>query len=303
MQYSRFFVTNGEITIGVKASEEVEAYLNRHFPPFAQILKEGTSSWEIECISKDELNLDSIKQLISIPFGSTVWSYLFIFRLIRNLFRLEYAKTTNSLFLHGGLINVDGKGILYLGDKGAGKTSSILGMLSLGNGVSYVCNDDAIIKFSESVVGIGSARSISIRRNTLKALEEIFSLDFVQEEHPSNKLSSEEDYLTLYPRQLSEIFRHHLIQETPIDAIVFPSIVKERGFQIQTLSPQKTMKKITQHLDAPIDSRHSFLQSLIDELKSDIHLEKLITCPAFMISHSLSSVKDSANALREFLHG
>lgn len=303
MQYSRFFVTNGERTIGLKAPKEVEAYLHQYFPPFAQVLEKGISDWEIECVSENNLNLDPVKQLISVPFDSTIWTSLFIFRLIRNLFRLEYARTANSLFLHGGIVNIDGKGILYLGGKGAGKTSSILGMLSLGNGVSYVCNDDAIIRFSNSMIGIGSARSISIRRNTLKSLEKIFSLNLVQEEHPSNELSSEKEYLTLYPKQLSKIFGNRLIQETPINAIVFPSIATENGFQIEALPPQKTIEEITQHLDAPIDLRHSFLHSLVGELKLDIHLEKLITLPAFIISHSLSSVKNSANALRGILYG
>lgn len=153
------------------------------------------------------------------------------------------------------------------------------------------------------MIGIGSARSISIRRNTLKSLEKIFSLNLVQEEHPSNELSSEKEYLTLYPKQLSEIFGNRLIQETPINAIVFPSIATEKGFQIEALPAQKTIEEITQHLDAPIDLRHSFLHSLVGELKPDIHFEKLITLPAFIISHSLSSVKDSANALRGILYG
>jgi hypothetical protein len=303
MQYSRFFVTNGERTIGLKAPKEVEVYLHRHFPPFAQVIKKGTSDWEIECFSENRLNLDPIKKLISVPFDPTIWTSLFIFRLIRNLFRLEYANTAGALFLHGGIVNVDGKGILYLGGKGAGKTSSILGMLSLGNGVSYACNDDAIIKFSKSVIGIGSARSVSIRRNTLKSLEEIFSLNPVQEEHPSNGLSSEKKYLTLYPKQLSETFGNQLTQETPIDAIVFPSIATEKGFQIKTIPPQETTQKIIQHLDTPIDSRHSFLEHLVDELKPDIHLKKLLPIPAFIISHSLNSVKGSANALRGILYG
>lgn len=303
MEYCRFFVTNGKRTIGLIAPKEVEAYLYQHFPPFAQVHKKGIADWEIECSSENRLNLDLLKQWISIPFDSSVWTPLFIFRLIRNLFRVEYARSAASLFLHGGIVNVDGKGILYLGNKGTGKTSSIIGMLSLGNGVSYVCNDDAIIKFSKPPVGIGSARSISIRRNTLHSLKEIFPLRLIQEEHPANKSYSEKKYLTLYPKQISEVFGNRLLSETPINAIVFPSIVIKNGFQIEVLSPEKMIEKIILNLDVTIDLRHSFLRSLVSEFKPEVHINKLIALPAFMISHSLSSVQDSAKALREMLHG
>lgn len=305
MQYSKFFITNGEQIISLKSSSKIKNYLKKHLFPFAKFtLNEHrrTTAWDIICNKNNRSKLNIKEKSILIRDDDDLLTNIFIFRLVRNLFRLEYAKLANVLFLHGGIINISNKGILYLGGKGSGKTSSILGMLSLGKEASYVCNDDAIIQFSSSIIGVGSARSISIRKNTLSSLKSVIPVDNLGADHPSNRLPSEQQYLTLYPGQISSVLGCNLLQTTPIHAIVFPEITSKNDFQINAISCEETLNNLVEHLSEPIDARHSFLQPLIGKLKNDHLIKKLSMLSSFTVSHPLTLVKESAKSLWSMLN-
>src|SRR5581483_8424982 len=77
---------------------------------------------------ESSVSIDPGKRVIKVSEASEQLGGQRVIRLLRNLFRLLLAK--DAVFVHGGMIEVAGRGIAFLGEKYAGKTSSLLAMLS-----------------------------------------------------------------------------------------------------------------------------------------------------------------------------
>lgn len=101
--------------------------------------------------------------------GSTAWRDQQLLRSVRHLLRWR-AYAAGDLFLHGGLVRHEGRGILVAGGKRSGKTSTILSTLLHGR-AEFVSNDDVTLADPDGApVGYGWPRTVNIRTDVLLAL-------------------------------------------------------------------------------------------------------------------------------------
>ncbi|MCD9195200.1 hypothetical protein [Streptomyces albireticuli] len=155
------------------------------------------------------------------------------------------ASRQGVLFLHAGLVELDGLGVALVGGSRAGKTSLIMAGVLRGSGV-MVCNDDVSLTArpdGSGVLGVGWPRSVSVRLDTLDLL---FGRDRARAvlaslTHPANRTlpvlreSGAEVHGTalVYPWEYADLLRTEIGRSTGVDALVHLSLAddpSEAGF-------------------------------------------------------------------------
>ncbi len=203
---------------------------------------------ELECFEKFTMETDVTKEVsyyLSRPRKtvlawskgmSETWIAQTILRLVRVIFRLK-AMEGGELFAHGGLITIKDRGLAIIGDKRAGKTTTILSCLK--KGAAYLTNDDVSFQIhGHTIKAFGWPRSISVRGDTLKNTVET---DRIHEyyrnlSHPENDVirhsnfqGSEPNGLTFFrPRELADMFRAPIQTSCELSAILFPEFAEDR---------------------------------------------------------------------------
>ncbi|MFE7112651.1 hypothetical protein ACFU98_35530 [Streptomyces sp. NPDC057575] len=98
--------------------------------------------------------------------GPLVLQYLV--RYLRILLRLAHARG-DEVFVHGGMVAENGRGVALIGAKRAGKTSTV--MASMLAGRAFVANDDlSMARTGGGWTGRGWPRTVSVREDTFTAL-------------------------------------------------------------------------------------------------------------------------------------
>ena len=93
-------------------------------------------------------------------------------RLINDLIN-RIIELKQGIFFHASSIEIDGYAYLIIGEKGSGKTTTMLNLLS-SNMANYCANErTALINTSTGLMSYGNASSINIRANTLKDNKEL----------------------------------------------------------------------------------------------------------------------------------
>ena len=109
------------------------------------------------------------RRQVAIVAAPSAWRTQQLLRSVRNLIRWQ-AYARGELFLHGGMVVVDGVGIAFLGQKRAGKTSNILSAL-VNASADFVSNDDlVVVSATDGVIGQGCPRAITVRIDSLMAV-------------------------------------------------------------------------------------------------------------------------------------
>ncbi|MGH8794763.1 MAG: hypothetical protein ACRDXX_19215 [Stackebrandtia sp.] len=179
-------------------------------------------------------------------------------RFVRILLRLSHA-SREEIFIHGGMVHRHGRGAAILGDKRAGKTSTVLAAAM--SGAAFVSNDDLSLRQSEAGwTGRGWPRSISVRKDTFPALgvslrEELQSRN-MSLRHPANASVDEllpagernVGAVLLYASELGRVFDAPLMTESPVDAFVFPRFVDDPRPKLRRLSPVETAERVAANL-------------------------------------------------------
>lgn len=97
---------------------------------------------------------------------------LFLKRLLINL-NNRILESKGVIFIHASSVSYNGNGIMFIGERGNGKTTNMLYMLNQ-KGVEYVANDRTGIKLNEKtgvIEMIGIPSSINVRPGTLEKNE------------------------------------------------------------------------------------------------------------------------------------
>jgi hypothetical protein len=168
------------------------------------------------------------------------WRTQQLLRCVRNLLRWEHF-ADGELFLHGGLVDVGGHGIAFVGGKKSGKTSSILSAL-LHGGADFVSNDDLVVTDRGGLRGLGFPRSVNVRTDSLLALAERWpalrgllgnathpanSFPGLHHEHerqvPVGPETSVPPMVWVRCQELAEVTGRRLLASGGLDAVVFPS--------------------------------------------------------------------------------
>ncbi|MFI9202528.1 hypothetical protein [Streptomyces sp. NPDC053048] len=180
----------------------------------------------------------SARKLFHLAPEGDAWVTQSLLRATRAIHRSE-ASRQGVLFLHAGLIELNGLGVALIGGSRAGKTSFITAGVLNGSGV-MVCNDDVSLTVDpdgETVVGAGWPRSISVRLDTLDLL---FGRDRAQAirsslSHPANEtLLSLRDAgiekhgtALIYPWEYADLLNTKIGQSVKVDAVVHLSLADD----------------------------------------------------------------------------
>ncbi|MCS0635800.1 hypothetical protein NX801_09000 [Streptomyces sp. LP05-1] len=192
------------------------------------------------------------------------WAAQSLLRATRAVHRSAAARQ-GVLFLHAGLIQLDGLGVALVGGSRAGKTSLIMAGVLSGSGV-MVCNDDVSLTAGpdgSGVLGTGWPRSISVRLDTLDLLfgreragEVLASLSHpANETLPSLRESGVEKHGTalIYPWEYAELLHTKVGRATGVDALVHLSLAdrpEEAG--VAAVPPDERAGLLDRHvLDLP----------------------------------------------------
>lgn len=95
-------------------------------------------------------------------------------RLVREQILYGSRESKFQIPLHSGAFRYNGKGFMVMGDKGSGKTSTILSMLHEGS--DFISNDLIFLKKEDGFYVLGTPESIRIGIGTAKQYKELESL-------------------------------------------------------------------------------------------------------------------------------
>jgi len=175
------------------------------------------------------------------------WVAQHALRLIRVLLRL-LCYQDGLIYLHGGMMEMNQRGMAIVGGSRAGKTSTILSLLSLTD-ARYITNDDIGITFTNNeYTGTGWPRSMSIRKDSFEAIEKLGSPYRLQtSSHPFNE--DDKSYHFVYPEELEKWFSREVKTTGKIDVIVFPEFLPhgQTGAELSKISPNEAAERLKEH--------------------------------------------------------
>lgn len=175
------------------------------------------------------------------------WTAQHALRLIRVLLRL-LCYQDGLVYLHGGMMEMNQKGIALVGGSRAGKTSTILSLLSLTD-ATYITNDDIGISYTNNEYkGTGWPRSMSIRKDSFEAIEKFDTPYRLQtSSHPFNE--DDKNYHFVYPEELEKWFSREVKTMGKIDVMVFPEFLPhgQTGAALAKISPHEAAERLKEH--------------------------------------------------------
>lgn len=255
----------------------------------------------------------SSKKLFHLAPQGETWITQCLLRATRAIHR-SAASRQGALFLHSGLVELDGVGVALVGGSRAGKTSLIMASVLNGSGV-MVCNDDVSLVTrpdEHGVTGIGWPRSISVRLDTLDVLFGRDRAETVRSSlsHPANETilslrdSGVEQHGTalIYPWEYADLLGtgigrsvqveavvHLGLTDDPADAGVAPVPPHARG----ELLAKGVMKLPNKHLNIfghePVNGNLEHTRAALTEL------------PTFRFRYEFRDVRRQADRLTEYL--
>lgn len=189
-----------------------------------------------------------------------IWRVIHVGRVLRSILRWQLY-SSGATYFHAGMVEKRGQGVVYVGSKRAGKTSSVLAAL-VTNGVRYVTNDDLAVAVDGGVaVGLGWPRSISIRRGTVRQLANLLpGLVSAQSVRPQPALP--EQPMLLFPSEIAAVTNRSVLAEAPIKVVVFPEFANSPSDQCSFgwLSPTEAADRLRNNLLPIPDDRDSYLR-------------------------------------------
>lgn len=248
------------IGVAVVCTQRESSLIATKLAPYIQQTQLEASDWEIHTAppSATEVGLELIRShppgepptelmldrkrkriYISRP-DSDVWRIQNAVRLIRLLIRFRLMEI-GEVMLHAGMVRYGRIGIAFAGPKRAGKTSSILAAIT-GGATSYVSNDDlSIRKVGVTWFGFGWPRSVSARRDSVRAVLAqrgwrtglVEALTHPAERTAESMLSKSAEAHGLhfiYPSEMNSHFGCGVAPMGAVDAIVLPTFVHEPMF-------------------------------------------------------------------------
>ncbi|MEV0008966.1 HAD hydrolase family protein [Streptomyces sp. NPDC047973] len=239
-------------------------------------------------------------------------------RAVRNLLRWQvYAR--GELFVHGGLVRLEGKGVAFLGRKKSGKSSSILSALLTG-GAEFVSNDDVVLadggwspdggpNADGRLTGYGFPRSVNLRTDALLALADAGHTALrgliTGGAHPVNRFQGRhltEEALRLdgrtlpgsvwvRPTELAAVTERPLRASAPLDAVVFPGFRDGLPPRLRRLDPEEAAGRLRENIEPHALKYDEFLAGwypVTDEERREGLVRRLVeSTPCFELTQDM----------------
>ncbi|MBE4741310.1 MULTISPECIES: hypothetical protein [Streptomyces] len=234
--------------------------------------------------------------------GPLVVQYLV--RYVRVLLRVGHSRG-EELFLHGGMVSGDDQGVVILGGKGAGKTSSIVACLTAG--LDFVANDDvSLVGTEDGWAGRGWPRAVSVRQETLAALD--IDLDSQVLSHPAHRVAIRDAgaEAILHPSELTGLTnRRPPRARALVRALVFPVFAASPSEKVR-LVPLETaaaLRGLTENTVPVLLRNERFLAPCFPPEPSTAALCSRVAdeIPAYLLVQRFSALRESADMIRGLL--
>ncbi|UQX03570.1 hypothetical protein [Streptomyces sp. RerS4] len=276
----RYTVRSRFTTTGLTCSPQVAEYVDRLARPYLTLTPGPCDSGAWQVVADAEPAAGAVPEAVTAQGEVTVhyavdhprttlwhlsprgeaWTAQSLLRATRAIHR-SAASRQGMLFLHAGLVRLDGLGIALVGGSRAGKTSFIMASVLRGAGV-MVCNDDVSLSAppdGNGVLGAGWPRSISVRLDTLDLLfgREGARTLLSSLTHPANRTlaslreSGVEEHGTalIYPWEYADLLGTDIGRSAGVDAIVHLSLADapaERG--VAPVPPSERAALLERHV-------------------------------------------------------
>lgn len=249
---------------------------------------------------------DGEKKVIVIDEPKDVrWAAQHALRLIRVLLRL-LCYQDGLIYLHGGMMELNQKGIVLVGGSRAGKTSTILSLLSLTD-ARYITNDDIGVSYTNTeYTGTGWPRSMSIRKDSFEAIEKLGTPYRLQtSSHPFNE--DDKSYHFVYPEELEKWFSREVKTMGKIDVIVFPEFLPhgQTGAELSKMTPHEAAKRLNEHAVINPGRHNEFLLPFFT-LPTPEELEPFLNAlaekvPCYSLKQAFTSLEKGTVLIQELL--
>ncbi|MEU8825711.1 hypothetical protein [Streptomyces sp. NPDC048636] len=208
-------------------------------------------------------------------------------RFVRILLRLMHT-TDPEVFLHAGMVAQGECGALLLGEKRAGKTSTVLSALRSGH--RFVGNDDVSVRADgRGWAGRGWPRRVSVRGDTFAAVG-----------------LPGDTHRVLHPSEVRDVAGGPpLLAEARVRVLVFPRFHPEPG--VVPLGPDEALDRLAAN-ELPTAVKHvDFLLPFFDSVPPSVRRGLLARIaadmPAFELRQEFSALRDGTRALTGLLAG
>ncbi|QHE59804.1 hypothetical protein FHE72_01170 [Rossellomorea vietnamensis] len=253
------------------------------------------------------LYINSSTKEICIEQLENKWKVLFTLRIVRNLSRWQLMEK-GSLFLHGGLLQIHSKGVAIIGNKKAGKTSTILSTLTSSN-VNFSTNDDiSIISKNNITTAYGWPRSIGVRTDSIYKIAE-FSPSYTEHlnslKHPGNQhIETNPNMIYFHPKELAELNGKKVVENLKLDIIVFPQFLDyedSRSPFVKELTTKEIFERLIENLQITPDNHDKYLNKHfssvnVKKLEEELyHIASSIR--GFALYQSFNDLKEGSNLL------
>lgn len=221
------------------------------------------------------------------------WQFQNLQRIVRILLRLQ-CQEMGDIFLHGGCISYEGKGICFLGDKKSGKTSSILSFLK-NKESAFISNDDVSIhKGENNWYAEGWPRSVVIRSDTWEKL----GLENNNLIHP---LNSTKEVICLYPQQIGELFGKKNATGNLIDYVVFPQFTDDKIPQIIHIDREEAKKRVRENVLYNPGKYNEYLLPYFEKSKGEMTNEFLQGITFLELRQNFDNLEEATNILSKLI--
>ncbi|MGW6455474.1 hypothetical protein ACWF94_06005 [Streptomyces sp. NPDC055078] len=248
------------------------------------------------------------------PVGDA-WVTQSVLRATRAIHRSE-ASRQGVLFLHAGLVELNGLGVALVGGSRAGKTSFIMASVLNGSGV-MVCNDDVSLTVDpggDGVLGAGWPRSISVRLDTLDLLfgRERARAVRTSLSHPANQTlmslrdSGVERHGTalIYPWEYASLLDTRIGQSVKVDALVHLSLTDDESESGAVPVPPSARGELLARRVLPLPNKHLNIFGHEPDPGTLRRTHGALTAlPTFRFRYRFSDVRRQVDRLAEYLGG
>lgn len=257
----------------------------------------------------------SSRTLFHIAPEGEAWVTQSLLRATRAIHR-SAASRQGMLFLHAGLVELNGIGVALVGGSRAGKTSFIMASVLNGSGV-MVCNDDVSLTVDPvggGVLGAGWPRSISVRLDTLDLLFGQGQARTLRSSlsHPANqtllslRASGVERHGTalIYPWEYANLLDTTIGQSVKVDALVHLSLADDPSErEVASVPPPDRGRLLEKHI-LELPNKHLNIFGHEPEAGSLQRTHTALTAlPTFRFRYEFSDVRRQVDRLADHLSG
>lgn len=187
--------------------EKIEHEIEHKEMSFLNDRAEGIYIWK-----QNEFLLIRKEKHIYIEGEQTDIVYQILRKAIRQIFTYEL-EVNNGFRLHSSAVAIENNSFAFLGDKGAGKTTTLLSLISHGN-INYVTNDILEVRNKgNNIIVQGWPTVCLIGRGTLSALEKYSFL------LPSQEFTNEK--VIVEYNSIEEILDTKIVKDAHLNSIFF----------------------------------------------------------------------------------